>query len=195
MAQMSDTQFQQLLKTIMEVRTIPTQGENAGSFSKCSARFDGTRSYSVVDNFLTTIDIYKNIEKISDADALKGLPLLLRDTAATWWQGVKEEAKCWTEALILIRGAFSPSKPAHQLYIEIFGGHQEPGETMDEFICKKRVLLAQLPSTRHDEETQLDMIFGLLHINYRKEISGIAFIHSWNYCKRADKWKWFKMNV
>ncbi|KAL1487683.1 hypothetical protein ABEB36_015660 [Hypothenemus hampei] len=172
MAQMSDAQFQQLLKTIIEAKTGPAQGEpTAGSFSTCSARFDRDRSFSVVDNFLRSIDIYKNIEKISDADALKGLPLLLNNTAATWWQGVKEEAKCWSEALTLIRGAFSPSKPAHQLYMDIFSKRQEFGETIDEFICGKRVLLAQLPLNRHDEEIQLDIIFGLLHISYRKEIS------------------------
>lgn len=35
------------------------------------------------------------MEQITDQDAIKGLPLLLIDTAATWWQGIKGEATDW----------------------------------------------------------------------------------------------------
>ncbi|MFW8423587.1 hypothetical protein, partial [Klebsiella pneumoniae] len=39
------------------------------------------------------------------------------------------------------------------------------------FVCQKRALLAQLPDGRHDEETEIDLIYGLLNIKYRKHIA------------------------
>uniref|UniRef100_A0A6P7GEL5 Activity-regulated cytoskeleton associated protein 2-like n=1 Tax=Diabrotica virgifera virgifera TaxID=50390 RepID=A0A6P7GEL5_DIAVI len=105
---MSEDQFRQLINTL----TVNTNtNSNSGSFSKCTARFNGSRCHTTVEAFITTVNIYKDIEKISDADALTGLPLLLTDTAAVWWQGVKSEVNTWKEAAQLIRRAFSPSKP------------------------------------------------------------------------------------
>lgn len=169
---MSAEQFQTLLKTITETRIDTTQTQvSTGSFSNCTASFDGKRCFTTVEAFITTVSIYKDIEKITDADALQGLPLLLPHNASIWWQGVKNSGNTWRAAIDLIRAAFSPSKPAHQIYIDIFAERQNKHDSIDEFICKKRALLAQLPNNRHDERTQLDMIFGLLHINIRKEIS------------------------
>ncbi|KAJ8914143.1 hypothetical protein NQ315_016221 [Exocentrus adspersus] len=164
---MSAEQFQQLLQAVMEIRppNAPT-----GSFSKCTARFNGERSHNTVDNFITTISIYKDIEKIEDADALKGLPLLLTGTAATWWQGVKNEVTTWNEATTRLRIAFSPAKPAYQIYLDIFNEPQKSKTPIDEFICNKRALLAQLPMNRHDEATQIDLVYGLLDVKLRKEV-------------------------
>uniref|UniRef100_A0A6P7FRV3 Activity-regulated cytoskeleton associated protein 2-like n=1 Tax=Diabrotica virgifera virgifera TaxID=50390 RepID=A0A6P7FRV3_DIAVI len=110
---MSADQFNELLRT---VAASPGTNNSSGSFSKCTARFSGKRCHNTVETFITTVSIYKEIEKISEADALKGLPLLLTDNAAVWWQGVQNEAKTWNDATQLLRTAFSPSKPAHQLY-------------------------------------------------------------------------------
>ncbi|KAJ8980956.1 hypothetical protein NQ317_001220 [Molorchus minor] len=151
--QMSNDQFQQLLKTITDTRAEPSSTPiTSGSFSKCRARSNGQRCHMTVDAFITTINIYKDIEKINDEDAIKGLPLLLTDTASTWWQGVKSEATTWNEATALIRAAFSPSKPPHQVYIDIFSQRQEHNMPIDDFVLPER-------------------IFGLLHIDIRKEIS------------------------
>lgn len=169
--QMSNDQFQQLLKTITDSRTTtPPTPIISGSFSKCTARFNGKRCSNTVETFIRTTNIYKEIENISDADALKGLPLLLTDTAAVWWQGVQNEASTWDTAMKLIRVAFSPTKQAHQIYVEFFSTRQEASTPIDEFVCSKRALLAQLPDNRHDEVTLLDMVFGLLNINLRKDI-------------------------
>ncbi|KAJ8911492.1 hypothetical protein NQ315_010864 [Exocentrus adspersus] len=164
---MSAEQFQQLLQAVMEIRppNAPT-----GSFSKCTARFNGERSHNTVDNFITTINIYKDIEKIEDADALKGLPLLLTGTAAIWWQGVKNEVTTWNETTTSLRIAFSTAKPAYQIYLDIFNEPQKSKTPIDEFICNKRALLAQLPIHRHDEATQIDLVYGLLHVKLRKEV-------------------------
>ncbi|KAJ8945545.1 hypothetical protein NQ318_020391 [Aromia moschata] len=171
--QMSNEQFQELLRAISTAKEqLPTAAmTTGGSFSKCTARFNGKRCPTTVDTFVTTVNIYKDVERISDEDALKGLPLLFTDSASIWWQGVKGEAKTWCEATALIRAAFSPSKPAHQTYLEIFTERQDRNTPIDDFVCRKRALFAQLPENRHDENTQLDMVFGLLHIATRKEIS------------------------
>lgn len=147
-----------LLKIITETRTDTLAPPvSTGRFSKCTARFDGCPT--TVSAFVTTIN------------ALDELPLLLTVTASVWWQSVKNEVTIWQGAIKLIVSAFSPSQPAHQLYIELFSDRQEKRTPIDEFVCRKRALLGQLLNNRHDEETQRDMIFGLLHIDLRKEIS------------------------
>ncbi|TMW41946.1 hypothetical protein DOY81_012974 [Sarcophaga bullata] len=105
---------------------------------------------------------YKEIESISDEDALKGISLLFYGMASTWWQGVRKEAKTWNDVLALIRDHFSPTKPAYQIYVEIFDNKQDDKTAIDTFVCQKRALLAQLPDGRHDEETEIDLIYELL---------------------------------
>ncbi|KAH8301401.1 hypothetical protein KR059_002233 [Drosophila kikkawai] len=142
-----------------------------GSFSACTHRFGGTRSYDVVEEFITNIVTYKELENISDENALKGLSLLFYGLASTWWQGVRKEATTWNDAIALIREHFSPTKPAYQVYMEFFEKKQEDFDPIDTFVVHKRALLAQLPNGRHDEETELDLAYGLLNIKYRKHIS------------------------
>jgi len=110
------------------------------------------------------------VEGISDKDALKGLPLLFNNIAVIWWKGVRRDAKTWPDALKLLRDHFSPTKPSYQLYMEIFETKQAHGEVIDSFVCKQRALLAKLPEGRHDEETELDFIFGLMQPKYRESI-------------------------
>ncbi|XP_017069456.1 activity-regulated cytoskeleton associated protein 1 [Drosophila eugracilis] len=142
-----------------------------GSFSACTHSFGGTRDHDVVEEFITNIKIYKELEYISDENALKGISLLFYGLASTWWQGVRKEAHTWNDAIALIREHFSPTKPAYQVYMEFFQNKQEDNDPIDTFVVHKRALLAQLPSDRHDEETELDLLYGLLNIKYRKHIS------------------------
>ncbi|XP_017061481.1 activity-regulated cytoskeleton associated protein 1 [Drosophila ficusphila] len=142
-----------------------------GSFSACTHSFGGTRDHDVVEEFITNIKIYKELEDISDENALKGISLLFYGLASTWWQGVRREAETWNDAIALIREHFSPTKPAYQVYMEFFQKKQEDSDHIDTFVVHKRALLAQLPSGRHDEETELDLLYGLLNIKYRKHIS------------------------
>lgn len=176
--QMTTEQLQQLIEA---VRVAAVAGNPAaaaaapaptskGSFTNCSSRFGGQRDHDAVEQFITSMETYKEIEHITDEDALRGISLLFYGLASTWWQGVKREAKTWQEALELIRSHFSPTKPAYQIYMEIFQSSQDAGTAIDTFVCQKRAILAQLPEGRHDEATEIDFIYGLLHVNYRKHI-------------------------
>ncbi|XP_067633886.1 activity-regulated cytoskeleton associated protein 1-like [Eurosta solidaginis] len=164
------------LKSLIEAavsgdsKATPTTVQAKGSFTNCTSRFRGKRDHESVEEFITSIVTYKEIAAISDEDALKGLSLLLVDNASTWWQGVRKEAQTWDAAISMIRENFAPKKPAYQIYLELFGRKQDEHSAIDTFICQKRALLAQLPEGRHDVETELDLIFGLLHIKYRKHI-------------------------
>ncbi|CAB3247287.1 unnamed protein product [Arctia plantaginis] len=140
------------------------------SFAPCHAKYNGERCFNKVEEFLTKITVFKKVEKISDEDALEGLSLVLTEKAATWWIGIKPSVKKWNAAIEAIRSAFAPQKRPHDIYLEIFAKKQT-SEPIDEFVCKKRALLAQLPAKRHKEDEQLDMIYGLLKIQYKKDIA------------------------
>ncbi|CAD7013971.1 uncharacterized protein LOC101451854 [Ceratitis capitata] len=175
--QMTAEQLQSLIESVRTAAvtgiintTPPTTIQGKGSFTNCTSRFGGQRQQEAVEEFITSIVTYKELETISDADALKGLSLLFYGIASTWWQGVRKEAKTWCDAITLIREHFSPTKPAYQVYLELFERKQDNFTPIDTFICHKRALLAQLPEGRHSEEIELDLIYGLLNIKYRKNI-------------------------
>ncbi|XP_017068756.1 activity-regulated cytoskeleton associated protein 2 [Drosophila eugracilis] len=171
MSQMSDEQFRILIETIRSLAPIKDeQPPSKGSFSNCTVRFSGQRDHDAVDEFINAVETYKEVEGISDKDALKGLPLLFNNIAVMWWKGVRRDAKTWPDALQLLRDHFSPTKPSYQIYMEIFETKQSHGEVIDSFVCKQRALLAKLPDGRHDEETELDFIFGLMQPKYRESI-------------------------
>ncbi|XP_067629920.1 activity-regulated cytoskeleton associated protein 1 [Eurosta solidaginis] len=174
--QMTTEQLQALIESVRLAATssassaAPATVHSKGSFTNCTTRFGGQRDHDAVEEFITSIVTYKEIESISAEDALKGLSLLFYGMASTWWQGVRKEAKTWADAISLIREHFSPTKPAYQIYLEIFEEKQSDQTAIDTFVCQKRALLAQLPDNRHDEETELDFVYGLLNIKYRKAI-------------------------
>lgn len=171
--QMTTDQLQQLIEAIKGSSVAATTSDSSkpkSSFTNCSSRFGGDRDHDVVEEFITSVLTYKDVEGISDESALKGISLLFYGLASTWWQGVKREAHTWDQAIELIRSHFSPTKPSYQLYMEICQEKQAEQTAIDTFICQKRALLAQLPEGRHDEETEIDFIYGLLHLKYRKKI-------------------------
>jgi hypothetical protein len=96
--QMSTEQFRELLRTYQGELTV-----NMKIFSHCTARYDGSRSATTVEEFVTTLSIYKQVEGITDENALTGLPLLLVGEANQWWNGVKTQASACNEAMTLIR--------------------------------------------------------------------------------------------
>nr|6SIB_A Chain A, Activity-regulated cytoskeleton associated protein 2 [Drosophila melanogaster] len=73
------------------------------------SRFSGQRDHDAVDEFINAVETYKEVEGISDKDALKGLPLLFKSIAVVWWKGVRRDAKTWSDALQLLRDHFSPT--------------------------------------------------------------------------------------
>lgn len=178
MLQISSEQLQQLVEAVRLAATSSAANAAAaevmkskGSFANCPTRFYGYRQHDEVEEFITNASTYKEIEGITDADALNSVSLLFHGIASTWWQGIRKEAKNWDDVIRLIREHFSPAKPAYQIYLDIFNEKQADGCAIDVFICEKRALLAQLPEGRHDEEAELDLVYGLLNIKYRKYIS------------------------
>ncbi|XP_036339776.1 activity-regulated cytoskeleton associated protein 2-like [Rhagoletis pomonella] len=133
---------------------------------------EGQRDPVAVEKFVAAITVYKDIEKIPDADALRGMPLLLEDYAATWWIGVKESVSTFTDAIELIRATFSPPTPDWKTYLSVFEHKQQVREASDSFICKKRLLFSQL---KDSEGVQLNMIYGLLSVKIRERVHRDAF--------------------
>lgn len=146
-----------------------TQVTEEGSFARCTSRFNGVHNHAKVSEFISTIAIYKDIEHISDANALRGLPLLLEGHAATWWTGVQREVTTWQEAMSLIQATFAPRRPAHQVYMEVFRSTQTERTPTDVFVSQRRALLAEL-ATPHPEHVQIDMVYGLLRFHLRERI-------------------------
>ncbi|KAJ0183579.1 hypothetical protein K1T71_000002 [Dendrolimus kikuchii] len=142
--------------------------QRCGNFTQCTARFTGSPDESV-ENFLDAVNVYKSCLKVSDEDASKGLSMLLTDSAAVWWQGVKSTTTSWTEAVTRLRSAYGMRRPPHRVYTELFALSQGD-ENTDLFIAKVRALLAKLPVGDLCERVELDMTFGLLDRRIRKRV-------------------------
>ncbi|CAD7013966.1 uncharacterized protein LOC101451679 [Ceratitis capitata] len=150
----------------------PATVKMRGTFMYCNSRLGDQHNHEYVEEFIQSVLAYKDMESISDEDALKSIAILFYSEAALWWQGVRgaKQVHTWNDAIALIREHFAPTKPAYELYMDLFDEKQDDDTKISTFICVNRALLAQLPEGRHDEETELDMVYGLLHIKYRREI-------------------------
>ncbi|KAH9629366.1 hypothetical protein HF086_008152 [Spodoptera exigua] len=140
------------------------------NFAKCTARFTGaSKDAEVLEAFLDSVQIYKECTAISDAHALRGLPMLLEGEAAVWWRGVKASVSTWSDALARLRDTYGVAQPAHQVLRDIYAAEQRDDERVDSFICKVRALIAKLPY-KLDEQMQIDMCYGLLHRRVIKRV-------------------------
>ncbi|KAI5637864.1 hypothetical protein NE865_09379 [Phthorimaea operculella] len=167
--QLTDEQFTELLNR------LPANTMANKNFTRCSLRFHGERDFNKVEEFVTAVEIYKKIENISDEDALAGLPLLLKDNASTWWQGVRAETKTWSAAIKNIRAAFAPELQNHEIYVKLFHSPQGKDESIDAFLCRKRALIGQFPPKKYKEEEQLDLIYGTLRLDLQEKIARSDF--------------------
>ncbi|KAJ3648391.1 hypothetical protein Zmor_020198 [Zophobas morio] len=172
--QMSAEQFNELINGIRDVAR-PREADlhpSSGTrhFSHCPARFNGSRNASSVEEFITTASLYKRLEKISDEDALETLPILLREEALTWWNGVRNSVNTWPAAVQLIRDAFAPRAPNHRLFKEIFNEPQGDEVSTDAYITRQRERLSRM-SRQLDEQWQMDILYGLLRRRLRDRIA------------------------
>ncbi|KAJ3661163.1 hypothetical protein Zmor_005573 [Zophobas morio] len=172
--QMSAEQFNELINGIRDVAR-PREADlhpSSGTrhFSHCPARFNGSRNASSVEEFITTASLYKRLEKISDEDALETLPILLREEALTWWNGVRNSVNTWPAAVQLIRDAFAPRAPNHRLFKEIFDEPQGDEVSTDAYITRQRERLSRM-SRQLDEQWQMDILYGLLRRRLRDRIA------------------------
>ncbi|XP_026475506.1 activity-regulated cytoskeleton associated protein 2-like [Ctenocephalides felis] len=159
---LTEEQLQRILSAVVQVNTVQqptTQPQKSGSFANCDTRFNGSRDPAQVDHFLTRVATYKEIEGISDKNALKGLPLLLTNTAALWWKGNKSKQKTGNTRLNYYK--------KHS--------HRRRRHTRLTWKYLKNVLLAALPPPIHTEEQQIDMIYELLNIRFRERIPRDSF--------------------
>ncbi|XP_061704023.1 uncharacterized protein LOC133515494 [Cydia pomonella] len=108
---------------------------------------------------------------LEDNAILEGLPLILQDDAAVWWQGVKHEIDTWEEFEIRLRHAYAPKKPTYAILQDIIEIKQDKNTPTEIFIQKKRALIAQLPPPRLTEQFEIDMIFGQLRFEVRDKIN------------------------
>lgn len=84
---LTNEQFAALLRQ-MQTTTVSNPVANIaqpqGNFSRCTSRFSGDKTADV-ESFIDAIETYKSCLNITDENALKGLPILFTDLAATWW--------------------------------------------------------------------------------------------------------------
>lgn len=161
---MTTGQFRELLQAV-------GNGRKKISLSECPARYNGARSSIAVEAFLAGVSTFKNVEGLADKSVFEGLPLILQDDAAVWWQGVKHEVKTWDEFENRLRYTYAPKKPAYQVFQEIIEIKQDDNTPTEIFIQGKRALIAQLPPPRLTEAHELDMVFGQIRFEIRDRIS------------------------
>lgn len=66
--------------------TLTPSIEENGSFTKCTVRLSEKKDEDG-KAFVDAVSTYKECVNISETDALRGLPMLLMETAVTWWVG------------------------------------------------------------------------------------------------------------
>ncbi|KAI5634010.1 hypothetical protein NE865_13260 [Phthorimaea operculella] len=161
---LTQEQFQQLLASI--------GGTRKGTMSSCKASYSGRKDREAVEAFITALQVFKKIEKISDADALAGLPLVLHEDAAVWWQGAKNSVKTWAAFEEALRSTFAPKKPEFLIYLEACSVKQSADTSTDEFISRKRMLFSELPEDeKFTDKQQLNIVFGLLNLKIRDRVA------------------------
>lgn len=142
----------------------------SGSFTTCSYTYDGRKSADVVEAFLSAVNIFKRRERIPDQAALEELPLLLKDEAGIWWQGVKGEIDTWEKFQMRLRDTFAPKKEAYLIFHEITQIKQGRDISTEDFIRHKRFLFSQLSNPALTETLQLDILYGILSLEIRDKI-------------------------
>ncbi|KAL0811119.1 hypothetical protein ABMA28_010385 [Loxostege sticticalis] len=167
----TDDQFRDLLGALSSRHSTPPPVPcKTGSFALCTARYDGARDTSLVEAFIATIVTYKNIENVTDSNAIEGLTLLLTGEASVWWLGVKLDVTTWSEAISLIRNTFAPKKPAYKIYEEIVTVKQSAPRETELFVARKRALMAELPKPHLLTSQCLDLLYASLHVVIRDRI-------------------------
>lgn len=162
MMSLTNEQLVQLIERLQSSRKI-------GSFCNFTARFDGLHPEET-RAFITKIKLYKEFQNIPDDTALRSLPLFLEEQASTWWKGAKGQVTTWNEALRMMEDTYSPKKPTFRVFMNIFKDPQGTNESTRDFLCRKRILLTELPAELHKECLQIDMVYGLLKTSIRERI-------------------------
>ncbi|XP_063392649.1 uncharacterized protein LOC134678129 [Cydia fagiglandana] len=166
--QRSQTEALKELLQSVSSRTTSCTAQGQGTLTGCKTTFSGQPQESV-EAFIDAVDAYSECAQVSDTNVLRGLAYLLKDNAATWWQGVKQQITSWQQAKENLISAYGDRRPPHRLYIEIFSSPQQT-ENTDVFVARIRSLFARLPEGDISEKAQLDMTYGLMNSRIRKRL-------------------------
>ncbi|KAF9411144.1 hypothetical protein HW555_010006 [Spodoptera exigua] len=150
--------------------STPLRPINEEHLRRAPSHTTGKKNSDAVEAFLAAATVFKSTEKISDSDALQSLPLLLRDEAAVWWQGVKTGVTQWEDFCTKLRHTFAPRKPTFMVYYQITHEVQEANVTTEAFIARKRSLFSLAPPPAFTESQQIDLIFPLIRLDIRNRM-------------------------
>lgn len=145
---------------------VPPTG-NANNFSRFHLRFNGVGD---IRPFIRAVLDFKEWTQMSDETALRGFPLLLTDLAAIWWQTNKHTLTTWTKAIEDLRSTYRARPQPYKVYRHLFTTLQK-SEPTAVFVKKARAILNQLPAHTLTEDTQLDVVYGLLHRRIREKVN------------------------
>uniref|UniRef100_A0A2A4JMN9 Ty3 transposon capsid-like protein domain-containing protein n=1 Tax=Heliothis virescens TaxID=7102 RepID=A0A2A4JMN9_HELVI len=150
-----------------KVDDAPAMSDSPINFASCKERYSGIGD---VRPFINAILNYKICSEMSDDSALRSFPLLLTDLAAIWWRSNKAEVTDWNGAIELLRSKYRARPQPHKIFRRVLASHQKTEPTLV-FVQKIRVLLNQLPPHTLTEDTQLDLVFGLLSRRIREKVN------------------------
>lgn len=150
-----------------DCKALLAETDTFASFSTCHARFPGIGD---IRPFITAILNFKECTGMADEVALRGLPLVLTDVAAMRWQSEKHTVSSWNEAIALLRNTYKVRPSPYKVYRHLFGTHQKEDQSTEVFVKKARALLSQLPPFTLTEDTQLDLVYGLLNRHIREKV-------------------------
>lgn len=162
---MTNEQLQDLIANMTQafVQAQAPPPSSTGNFSNCASRFSGNKDEDV-EAFINAITVYKDCVNVSNGNAVKGLPMLLDNHAATWWQGIQSTISTWDEALLALRHSYGLNMPSYKIFKELFSREQKDREPTDIFVNACRALIARLPKPPELHIIhQLDMVYALLN--------------------------------
>ncbi|XP_041979447.1 uncharacterized protein LOC121733294 [Aricia agestis] len=159
--------FRELLQSVRANSTFSVPPAEA-TLARCTASFSG-RSKESVEAFIDAIEAYCECAQVSDANIIRGLAYLLKEDAATWWQGIKDTLSTWRQAKENLISAYGDRRPPHRIYLEIFGSPQQ-SENTDIFVARIRALLARLPRGDLSLSAQMDITYALTSSRIRERL-------------------------
>ena len=174
--------IQLLLQALQGIQQQPAQPTQI-TMAQCTNTYNGERDHATVRAFTTNIELFREVSRIPENQALKGLPLLLKGEAQLWWDGISHSVHSWRDALDQIHAAFAPRHSNSEIYAMIFSTHQGNKST-EVFIAEKRAILARLSDVT-TEQQQLDMLYWMLRHRIRRAIPRGSILNFADLVQRA----------
>lgn len=94
---------------------------------------------------------------------------MFKKQAAIWWEGIRTTILTWDDAISAIKNAYAPPMKNYQIYTKVIEEKQIENETTENYVCRQRALIARL-NVQHNEITQMDLVYGGLHLFIRKDM-------------------------